>query len=70
MDDELPEIAEQQPAEILDITKVTPQEHRHDRIEGNQLICTMHGGGCPSMTIRPTQTLMEKDGVLHLIETI
>lgn len=65
MNDEL-EVVE---PELYDMGSVTPTEHRHDYIVGNELRCTLHDGKCPTIHVKPTMVLERNaEGVLELVD--
>lgn len=62
-------LEEGMPPVETDMAAVTPITHRHDRIVGNELRCSMHDGRCPVIFIKPTEVLeYNEKGELTLVD--
>lgn len=67
-DEELDRIFDETPVDTFDMNAVTPQEHRFDRIIGNQLQCSLHEN-CVGMFIKPWEVLERNEaGDLILVD--
>lgn len=55
--------------QLTDMSAITPTEHLHNAIVGNELRCSIHDGTCPVIFVKPTQVLEKgDDGELHLVD--
>lgn len=62
---------DQEIPQTYDMSAPQPIAHRHDKIIGNELRCSLHEPNtvCPVIFVKPTEILIkDEEGILHLYD--